>query len=63
MEQREKNTKIQAKSKMELAHAYNVSLTTLNRWLAPFKEQIGEYRGKSFTPKQVKIIFELVGEP
>jgi hypothetical protein len=56
-------TKIKPLSKMQLANAYNVSLETLNSWLKPFKDKIGDYRGRMFTPKQVKIIFEELGEP
>ena len=50
-------------SKMQLANAYDVSLETLNAWLKPFQEQIGDYKGRMFTLKQVRIIFELIGEP
>lgn len=57
------NRNLKPLSKMQLANAYNISLETLNSWLKPFKSQIGEYRGRLFTPKQVKIIFEQLGEP
>lgn len=52
-----------AQSKNELATAYNVSLKTLNSWIEPLQDKIGEYRGKSFTPKQVKIIYDFLGRP
>lgn len=55
--------KIRAMSKTELANAYQVSLTTLNNWLKPFLSKIGEYRGKCYTPKQIKTIFDLIGFP
>ena len=56
-------TKIIPLSKSELAIAYGVSLNTLNSWLKPFRKEIGEYRGKVFTPKQVKLIYDLLGQP
>jgi hypothetical protein len=55
--------KITAQSKYQLADAYNVSLRTFTSWIDPFKDDIGEYRGKAFTPKQVGIIFDLLGCP
>lgn len=63
MEQQEKNTKVQAMSKSQLASAYGVGLDTFNSWIKPFQEEIKEYRGKVYTPKQVQKIFELLGEP
>ncbi len=54
---------IRAMSKSELADAYHISLKAFRIWLEPFMEQVGEYRGKTFTPKQVKIIFDLFGIP
>ena len=54
---------IKAQSKKELCAAYQVGLRTLNRWLNRHKEEIGVYEGRAFTPKQVKIIYELIGEP
>lgn len=43
-------------SKKELAAYFRVSLKTLSRWTEPIKEEIGEYQGRKYTPKQVKII-------
>lgn len=54
---------IRAMSKSELANAYQVSLKTFAKWLEPFIEQIGQYRGRAFTPKQVGIIYDLFGIP
>ncbi|HAF27768.1 MAG TPA: hypothetical protein DCG75_01860 [Bacteroidales bacterium] len=59
----EAQEKIAALSKNQLADAYNVSLRTFTSWIDPFKDDIGEYRGKTFTPKQVSIIFDLLGRP
>ncbi|MGE4346130.1 MAG: hypothetical protein AB7D46_01825 [Flavobacteriaceae bacterium] len=59
----EHQEKIIAQSKNQLAAAYNVTLKTFTSWIAPFNDIIGEYRGKAYTPKQVKIIYELIGLP
>ena len=42
----------------ELAQRWNVSDRTVRRWIKPFKDELGEIKGKLFTPKQVKIILE-----
>ena len=57
------STPIKPYSKNELAQLYGVSLHTLIKWLHPFAEQIGQYVGRCYTPKQIKIIFNLIGEP
>jgi hypothetical protein len=54
---------IKSYSKKELAGLYNVSTKTLNKWLQPINVKIGKYSGRSFCLKQVKIIFEHLGEP
>lgn len=54
---------IKPQSKQELANAYGVSPRTLNRWLLPFRERIGRRMGHTYTPKQVSIIYELLGPP
>ncbi|WP_430936182.1 hypothetical protein [Saccharicrinis sp. 156] len=59
----EKKEKIIAQSKIDLAKAYNVSYKTFNSWLEPLHEKLGEYRGKTYTPKQVSIIYEKLGRP
>lgn len=50
-------------SKKQLCLLYGVSDLTLKSWLSPIKDNLGEYRGKSYTPTQVKIIFNFLGEP
>jgi len=57
------NEKIRAQSKTELAFAYNISLKTFRNWIKPFEQEIGKYRGKAYTPKQVETIRRLLGEP
>lgn len=57
--------KIQVKtySVKEVADLYSVSKKTLNKWLSPFEDEIGERRGYFYNPKQVGIIFEKLGLP
>ena len=50
-------------NKKELAGKYNVSTRTLEKWLKPIEKKVGEYRGKVFTPVQIKVIYEHLGEP
>ena len=42
----------------ELAARWNVSVRTVNRWIHPFRHELGHVNGKLFTPKQVKIILD-----
>lgn len=60
----EKPTIPQTLSKRQLCQMYKVDRKTLKRWLIPFAEQLGEPQGgRIYTPKQVKIIFENLGNP
>jgi len=61
--EREDSIKPVAMNKTQLAHTYNVGIHTLNVWLSPFKKEIGEYRGRAYTPQQVRKIFDLLGKP
>jgi len=55
---------IRTMSKSELAEAYGITRATFMKWLKPFKDRIGYHdKGHYFTPKQVSIIFELIGNP
>lgn len=45
----------------QLAAMYQVSTDTMRSWLK--KIDLGERFGKIFTPKQVRQIFEHLGEP
>lgn len=47
----------------ELAEQYSVSTKTLRTWLEPHVEKIGERRSRYFTARQMKIIYECIGEP
>lgn len=58
------NTPIyKASSKLILADAYNVSSHTFCKWMKPINNKIGEYIGRAYTPKQVALIVEFLGEP
>ena len=56
-------SKIGSYNTKELAQLYGVSPKTFRTWLAPHKEMVGKKTGKYFTAKQVRIIFERLGEP
>lgn len=47
----------------QLEAIYNVTHKTLKTWLAPFKDEIGEVRGRMFNLKQIRIIFKHLGDP
>jgi hypothetical protein len=55
--------KPEASTLKQLAKQYKVDKRTLIDWLKPFKERVGERTGRIYTPKQVGIIFECLGEP
>ena len=50
-------------TKMELAHAYGVTLRTISSWLDTYQEEIGPKMGRTYTPKQIKTIYDLLGSP
>lgn len=47
----------------QLAATYEVSPRTLKGWIEPFMNEIGEMMGRTFTPKQVRTIYDKLGEP
>jgi hypothetical protein len=47
----------------ELSELYGMGSRTIQRWLLPFKDELGERNGRYYTVKQVGKIFELLGEP
>lgn len=47
----------------QLAAIYEVTHKTLKSWLEPFMVEIGEMRGESFTLKQMRLIYDKLGEP
>lgn len=48
---------------LQLAELYGISLKTFYRWVAPFKQDIGDKRGRYYTNAQVKIILQKLGMP
>ena len=50
-------------TKQELAHAYGVTLRTISSWLEPHLDEVGERKGRTYTPKQIKIIYDIIGPP
>lgn len=50
-------------TKQELANAYGVTLRTISSWLEPHLHEIGAKKGRTYTPKQIKIIYDLIGHP
>ncbi|WKN44629.1 hypothetical protein [Tunicatimonas pelagia] len=54
---------VKPQTKQELAHSYGVTSRTLTNWLTPHQERIGKRQGHTYTPKQVQIIYEILGEP
>lgn len=57
------NVHVRTYSVKEVADLYCISKKTLNKWLSPFENEIGERRGYFYNPKQVGIIFEKLGLP
>ena len=45
----------------QLAAAYNVNLRTIQRWLNPYHDLIGERCGHLYTPRQVMVIVKYLG--
>jgi len=50
-------------STKEIADLYGISKKTFYKWLEPLKKQVGERRGRYYTAKQVRIIFNECGLP
>lgn len=56
-------TPIKAYNTKQLSQLYNISPDTFRNWIKPFKDKIGKRSGQLYTPKQVTIIFDSLGEP
>ena len=63
MSQPENRFIIQAYTKSEMHREYEVSAKTFRNWLLPVISQIGNYRGKRYTPDQVAKIVAFLGTP
>lgn len=47
----------------QLASAYEMDRRTIYNWLIKHKDAIGEKIGFFYTPRQVEIIFQILGPP
>ena len=56
-------SEIKPQTTKELAQAYGVSNRTMTNWIASFQERIGQRMGHTYTPKQVSVIYEVLGLP
>ena len=56
-------TPVKPATTKELAALYAISPKTFRNWLQPHQKKIGERRGRYYTARQIRIIFELIGEP
>ena len=54
---------VKAYSLKELYVLYNVSRHVFNSWLSLFDKKVGKVKGKTYTPRQVRIIFEFLETP
>ncbi len=57
------NTKFHSMNRTELAQKYKVSIPTLNKWLVLIPNLSLMENQRIFTPKQVEIIINHLGEP
>ena len=54
---------IQPYTQKELAACYGCSVRTLNKWLQQMQKDLGPRIGHFYSPKQVRVIVERLGEP
>jgi transposase len=50
-------------SKREMAEIYDVCSKTFEKWVSPFKDEIGTMNGRYYTVRQVKVIVEKLDLP
>ena len=53
---------VRAMSKKQMKEHYGVSYGVLASWLEPHVDSIGAYAGGAYTPRQVGLIFDRIGE-
>lgn len=58
-----KTTPIKPYTRKELMSLYGVSREVFNSWIIDFEKELGVIKGKTFTIKQVKIIFLNLDSP
>ena len=55
---------VQSYNKKQLCAIYKVGRKILECWIEPVATEVGWQKGQqTFTPKQVKAIFEFLGQP
>lgn len=47
----------------ELSVYYKCSDKTMRKWVERFEQEVGPRMGKLYTPRQVRVIVEKLGEP
>lgn len=47
----------------ELATMYGVSVRTMHTWLKPIQSMLGDLVGRYYNLRQIRIIFDELGEP
>ena len=62
-DEKQKYIKLKRYAPFELAALYEVDRRTMNKWLKPFKEEIGPRQGLFYTIAQVRIIFNKLSIP
>jgi len=64
MENQQEEVRLKSYSKSELKEMYGISAKTLSAWIKPFKEELNiKSNQRLYTPKQIKIIFDKLGNP
>lgn len=56
-------TNVKPASSTQLAYMYGVTLHTFLRWIEPFRDVLGTQIARTWTVKQVEIIFDKLGKP
>ncbi len=56
-------TTVKTATTKELAAMYGVSTKTFRTWLMPHLNAVGERKSRYYTARQIRIIFERLGEP
>jgi hypothetical protein len=56
-------TTVKTATGKELAAMYGVSTKTFRTWLMPHLKALGERKSRYYTARQIRIIFECLGEP
>jgi hypothetical protein len=57
------DTPVKAYAPKDLCKMYKVSDKTFKSWISPHLAKIGNLKGKMYTPRQVRIIFHIFGDP